>query len=293
MSAKRLNGKEVAEAVRSRIAKECETFRQESGITPCLAVILVGEDPASVSYVTGKKAACEEVGFLHKDYNLPENTTEEALKALVMQLNADKAVHGILVQVPLPPGIDADAVIATISPEKDVDGFHPMNVGNLLLGRPGFISCTPLGILEILDYYQIPTKGKKVVIVGRSNIVGKPMAMLLVQKGRDATVTLCHTQTPDLKSETLIADILIVATGHPHTVSADMICPGAVVIDVGVNRIIDETRERGWRLVGDVDYAEAKEVASAITPVPGGVGPMTITMLMSNTLKGAKKYGVR
>ncbi len=286
-----LRGKEVAIATKAEIKAENEAFIQETQIIPCLAVILVGSDPASVSYVTGKRQACEEVGFKCVDHDLPEETTQEELLALIDSLNKDDSVHGILVQLPLPKHIDEDVIIDAIDYRKDVDGLNVRNVGAVSLGKQGFISCTPQGVLKILDYYKIPTDGKKVVIVGRSNLVGKPLASLLMQKGRDATVTVCNTHTKDLKAETLQAEILIVATGRPNTVTADMVNEDAIIIDVGVNRVPDSTKEKGWRLCGDTDYRALKEKVRAITPVPGGVGPMTITMLMKNTLLAARWYG--
>lgn len=286
-----LRGKEVAVATKAEIKAENEAFIKETQIVPCLAVILVGTDPASVSYVTGKRQACEEVGFKCVDYDLPFETSEEELLAVIDKLNKDDSVHGILVQLPLPKHLDEEKVLDAIDYRKDVDGLNAQNVGAVTLGKRGFISCTPQGVLKILDYYHIPTDGKKVVIVGRSNLVGKPLSSLLMQKGRDATVTVCNTHTKDLKAETLQAEILIVATGRPNTVTADMVNEDAVVIDVGVNRVPDSTKEKGWRLCGDTDYKALKDKVKAITPVPGGVGPMTITMLMKNTLLAARWYG--
>lgn len=285
----RLSGKTVSLDIKEKIKLETETFIASTGITPTLAVILVGTDPASQTYVESKKKACIELGFGHKDITLSEKTSQNELLSIIDELNNDSSIHGILVQHPLPKGLDEDEIFERISPCKDVDGFHPVNVGLLSLGKDCFVPCTPKGILAILNYYDIKTSGKKVVVIGRSNIVGKPMANLLLQKGWDATVTICHSRTKDLKAETLQADIVIVATGMINTLTADMVKEGAVVIDVGVNRIEDKARERGYRVVGDVDYENVKEVASAITPVPGGVGPMTITMLMQSTLEAAKK----
>jgi len=282
-----LTGKEVSDGVRSQLAVSCTEFVKKYGYAPTLAVILVGNDPASESYVAGKKKACLELGFGHKDYHLPADTTQEALISLVTALNADSEVHGILVQMPLPSHLDEDAVIQAISVDKDVDGFHPQSVGNLLIGHPGFVSCTPQGVMEMLDYYQIETAGKHVVILGRSNIVGKPMASLLIQKGRDATVTVCHSKTKNLGDITRQADILIAAIGNPFFVTADMVKEGCVVIDVGINRVQDPSRKRGYRLVGDVDYEQVAPLCKAITPVPGGVGVMTIAMLMKNTMQAA------
>ncbi|MCH3916309.1 MAG: bifunctional methylenetetrahydrofolate dehydrogenase/methenyltetrahydrofolate cyclohydrolase FolD [Spirochaetia bacterium] len=282
-----LSGKEVAEARLERIAKECITFKEAYGKVPTLAVVLVGNDPASQSYVRSKHKACIRLGFGHRDYTLPAETKESDLLALVKELNEDPEVNGILVQLPLPKGMDEEKVIETIDPNKDVDGFHPQNVGKLLIGLDGFVSCTPNGVLAILDHYGIETCGKHAVIVGRSNIVGKPMAALLMQKGRDATVTVCNSKTYDLPSITRSADILIAAIGKPAFITAGMVKDGAVVIDVGINRVEDATRKRGYRLVGDVDYGPVSEKVSAITPVPGGVGLMTIAMLMENTMKSA------
>jgi methylenetetrahydrofolate dehydrogenase (NADP+)/methenyltetrahydrofolate cyclohydrolase len=282
-----LTGKEVSEAVYGDLEKQTSEFIAKHGFAPTLAVILVGDDPASESYVKSKKKACISLGFGHRDYSLPSDTTQEVLLDLVKTLNADPTVHGILVQMPLPKGLDENLIIETIDSKKDVDGFHPVNVGKLLIGLPCFVSCTPKGVLEILDFYHIETKGKHVVIIGRSNIVGKPMAALLIQKGRDATVTICHSRTENLKELVKSADIIIAAIGKPLFITPDMVKQGAVIIDVGINRIEDPTRTRGYRLVGDVDFEQVKDTCSAITPVPGGVGVMTIAMLMKNTLQAA------
>jgi methylenetetrahydrofolate dehydrogenase (NADP+)/methenyltetrahydrofolate cyclohydrolase len=284
-----LTGKEVSSAVYGDLEKEASEFIAKHGFAPTLAVILVGNDPASQSYVKSKKKACISLGFGHRDYNLPSDTTEKTLLDLVKALNADDSVHGILVQMPLPNGLDENLIIKTIDSRKDVDGFHPENVGKLLIGLPCFVSCTPKGVLEILDFYHIETKGKHVVIIGRSNIVGKPMAALLIQKGRDATVTICHSRTENLSTITKTADILIAAIGKPLFVSPEMVKPGAVLIDVGINRMEDPTQARGYRLVGDIDYERVKDTCSAITPVPGGVGVMTIAMLMKNTMQAARQ----
>lgn len=284
----RMSGKEAAAHYRAITRDGAAEYEKEYGRKPCLAVVLVGSDPASVSYVTSKKAACEEVGFDHRDFTLPEETTQEELLGLVGELNSDDSVDGILVQFPTPPQIDDETVMLAISPEKDVDGLHPANAGLTLMGKGVLASCTPKGILALLDYYQVPVSGKRVCVIGRSNLVGKPVAALLMQKGRDATVTVCNTKTRDLKSITLESDIIIAAAGRPGTVIEDMVREGAVVVDVGTNRIEDSTRERGWRLVGDCDYPALKDKCSFITPVPGGVGPMTITMLMENTLLAAR-----
>ncbi len=285
-----LSGKEVATKVRSEVQQECTRFKQETGHTPCLAVVLVGDDPASATYVASKGKACEEMGFDHRDYRLPADTTEDYVVNLVEQLNADPLVDGILVQLPLPAHLSEKRITNTIRDDKDVDGLHPINIGRLLLGDPSFVACTPAGVMRILDHYQIETTGKEVVVVGRSNIVGKPMAALLMQKGRDATVTICHSRTADVGEHTRKADILVAAIGKPLAITADMVKEGAVVIDVGINRVEDDSRKRGYRLVGDVDYDAVAPLSSAITPVPGGIGPMTIAMLMENTLIAAKMH---
>ena len=289
MAAKIIDGKTIAQEVRSDAARKASSLK-ESGIDPCLAVILVGSDPASVSYVTGKRKALLEAGMRDKSVELGEDVGEEQLLRLIADLNADDSVHGILVQLPLPPHIDPRKVVQAIDPAKDVDGFHPVNVGKLVAGEDTFIPCTPHGIATLLQKAAIQTAGKHAVIVGRSNIVGKPMALLLLRKEFNATVTVCHTGTRELASITRQADILIVASGKPHTVSAGMVKPGAAVIDVGVNRIPDATKKRGYRLVGDVDFDEVSEVAGYITPVPGGVGPMTIASLIQNTLESAQSF---
>ncbi|MBQ5538398.1 MULTISPECIES: bifunctional methylenetetrahydrofolate dehydrogenase/methenyltetrahydrofolate cyclohydrolase FolD [Treponema] len=288
MSATIIDGKAIAQEVRSGVAEKVRALK-ERGINPCLAVILVGANPASVSYVTGKRKALAEAGMLDKSVDLPESTSEEELLSVIDSLNKDPAVHGILVQLPLPKHIDEDKVIMRIAPEKDVDGFHPVNVGNMVIGRDGFLPCTPHGIIVLLKHMGIETSGKHAVVIGRSNIVGKPVALLLARKDVNCTVTICHTGTPDIGSFTRNADIVIVASGHPHTLTKDMVKPGAVVIDVGVNRIPDATKKSGFRLVGDADFDDIKETASYITPVPGGVGPMTIAMLMYNTLESAAR----
>lgn len=290
MSAQIIDGKKISADIRQELKDETAALKREHGITPGLAVILVGEDPASQSYVTAKERACQETGIYSDDNRLPADTTQDQLLALIAEKNADPKIHGILVQLPLPRHIDADAVIATIDPKKDVDGFSPVSLGKLVLGQPTFLSCTPHGIIQLLLRTGVKTDGAHVVVVGRSNIVGKPVANLLFQKGLggNATVTICHTHTKDLASFTRQADILIAAAGAPETIHGDMLKPGAVVIDVGVNRVADPTAPRGYHLKGDVAFDEAKEVASMITPVPGGVGPMTITMLLYNTVLAAK-----
>ena len=288
MSAIIIDGKQVAADIRAEVAQKVAALKK-NGKNACLAVILVGENPASVSYVTGKQKALAEVGMQDRSVHLPENTSEEDLLKLIEQLNNDDTVHGILVQLPLPKHINEDKVIMAISPEKDVDGFHPVNVGNMMIGRPGFLPCTPHGIIVLLQRMGIETSGKHAVVIGRSNIVGKPVSVLLAQKSVNCTVTLCHTGTKNLPEITKQADIVVVASGHPHTLTGDMIKEGAVVIDVGVNRIPDSSKKSGFRLVGDCAFDDLKENASFITPVPGGVGPMTIAMLMVNTLESAEK----
>ncbi|MBR4600094.1 MAG: bifunctional methylenetetrahydrofolate dehydrogenase/methenyltetrahydrofolate cyclohydrolase FolD [Treponema sp.] len=287
MSAQIIDGKQIALDVRAGVAEKVAALKAK-GITPCLAVILVGENPASVSYVTGKRKALAEAGMADKSVELPENTSEEDLLKLIDELNRDDSVHGILVQLPLPKHINEDKIIMAISPEKDVDGFHPVNVGNLVIGKKAFLPCTPHGIIVLLERMGIETSGKHAVVIGRSNIVGKPVSLLLARKETNCTVTICHTGTKNMAEITRQADILIAASGHPHTVTADMVKDGAVVIDVGVNRIPDSTKKSGFRLIGDCDFEDLKEKASYITPVPGGVGPMTIAMLMYNTLEAAE-----
>ena len=287
MSAQIIDGKQIALDVRAGVAEKVAALKAK-GITPCLAVILVGENPASVSYVTGKRKALAEAGMADKSVELPENTSEEDLLKLIDELNRDDSVHGILVQLPLPKHINEDKIIMAISPEKDVDGFHPVNVGNLVIGKKAFLPCTPHGIIVLLERMGIETSGKHAVVIGRSNIVGKPVSLLLARKETNCTVTICHTGTKNMAEITRQADILIAASGHPHTVTADMVKDGAVVIDVGVNRIPDSTKKSGFRLIGDCDFEDLKEKASYITPVPGGVGPMTIAVLMYNTLEAAE-----
>ncbi|WP_428770185.1 bifunctional 5,10-methylenetetrahydrofolate dehydrogenase/5,10-methenyltetrahydrofolate cyclohydrolase [Treponema sp. HNW] len=287
MSARIIDGFAIAQKIRSEIALEVSALKKD-GSSPCLAVILVGENPASVSYVTAKKKALAEAGMADKSIDLSSETSEAELLNIIAGLNRDTSVHGILVQLPLPSHIDEQKVIAAIAPEKDVDGFHPVNAGKLLIGRPGFVPCTPYGITVLLKESGVPTDGAHAVIVGRSNIVGKPLALLLARKDINATVTLCHTGTKNLASFTRSADILIAAAGRPGIIGADMIKPGAAVIDVGVNRIPDNTKKSGFRLTGDVDFQAALDVAGLITPVPKGVGPMTIAMLLRNTLHAAR-----
>ena len=291
MAATIIDGKLVAAQMREELKQEVAALRAK-GIVPGLGVILVGADPASASYVAAKEKACEEAGIYSDDNRLPAETSQAELIALVEKMNHDPRIHGILVQLPLPKHIDEDAVIGTIRPEKDVDGFTPINVGRLVIGQTCFMPCTPHGVVQLLARSGVAISGAHVVVVGRSNIVGKPVANMLLQKKEhaNATVTICHTGTRDMANFTRQADILIVAAGRPNTVTADMVKDGAAVIDVGVNRIEDATKKSGFRLVGDVDFEGVKQKASLITPVPGGVGPMTITMLMVNTVESAKRH---
>ena len=284
-----IDGKLLAANLRAEIAEGVASLKAAKGIQPGLAVILVGDNPASVSYVTAKEKACTEAGMYSREIRLAAETTQEDLLKLVSELNADSAIHGILIQLPLPKHISEKAVINAIAPEKDVDGFTPINVGKMLIGEECFLPCTPHGIIKLIEFSGMDIKGKSAVVIGRSNIVGKPVAVLLSRKETNATVTLCHTGTPDIAKFTREADIVVVAAGRPGTLTGDMIKPGAVVIDVGVNRIADATKAKGFRLVGDADFESCSKVAGAITPVPGGVGPMTITMLLWNTLESAKR----
>lgn len=274
-----IDGKSIAAALRSEIAAETATLK-EQGITPGLAVILVGDDPASQTYVRNKQKACAEVGFYGEQINLPADTTQEQLLAVVEELNNREDIHGILCQLPLPRSLDDSAVIAAIDPKKDVDAFHAENVGHIMIGDQHFLPCTPAGVMELIHRSDITVEGKHCVVIGRSNIVGKPMAMLLLQE--NGTVTICHSRTRDLAAICRQADILVAAVGRAKFVTADMVKPGATVIDVGINR------DENGKLCGDVDYAAVEPIAGAITPVPGGVGPMTIAMLMKNTLTAAK-----
>ena len=276
--AKILNGKEVSQRIKDELKEEVKKLKNDN-IFPGLAVIIVGDDPASRVYVNSKKKACEEIGVYSQEYALPENTTQDELLELVEKLNGDTKINGILVQLPLPSHIDEEAVINAISPKKDVDAFHPVNVGKIMIGNYDFLPCTPAGVMELIKESGIDISGKECVVVGRSNIVGKPQAMLLLHQ--NATVTICHSRTKDLAEKTKNADILIAAVGKPNFITGDMIKEGAVIIDVGINRIAPK------KLVGDVDFESAEKKASAITPVPGGVGPMTIAMLMKNTVKAA------
>jgi len=280
MSARILDGNALSATVRARLAERAQALAG-AGVQPCLAVILVGESPASAVYVRNKVSACEAAGMRSLKFDYAADVAPAGVFERIAALNADPSVHGILVQLPLPPQFDAEAVLESISPDKDVDGFHAVNTGRLVQGRPGFVPCTPLGVMEMLKSEGVPLRGAEAVIVGRSNIVGKPMAMLLMQA--DATVTVCHSKTRDLAGHCRRADILVAAIGRPRFVTGDMVKPGAVVIDVGINRLPD------GKLCGDVDFDAAREVASLITPVPGGVGPMTITMLLANTIESAAR----
>ena len=280
-----IDGKVVSSAIRNDLSEEISQFKSEYNVTPGLAVIIVGDNPASLVYVRNKKKACEQVGINSYEIALPGDVSEEELLARIEILNADPSVHGILVQLPLPKHINEETVINAIDPKKDVDAFHPSNVGKIMIGNYTFLPCTPAGVIDLLDYYNIDISGKKCVIIGRSNIVGKPMAHLLLE--RNGTVTVCHSRTVDLAEEAKKADILVVAIGKPEFVTADMVKPGAVVIDVGINRGTD------GKLLGDVEFSGVSEVASYITPVPGGVGPMTITTLLKNTLNAAKQLNFK
>lgn len=275
-----INGKIVSEKIRAELADEVALLKEKYGITPGLAVVIVGENPASLVYVRNKKRACEQVGINSYEIALPATISEEELIARISDLNVDPKIHGILVQLPLPEHISSESVINAVDPMKDVDAFHPFNVGKILIGSYSFLPCTPAGIIDLLDHYQISVSGKKCVVLGRSNIVGKPMAHLLLE--RNGTVTVCHSRTQNLAEETRDADILVVAIGKPQFLTSEMVKSGAVVIDVGINRLDD------GKLVGDVDFDDVSSVASYITPVPGGVGPMTICSLLKNTIKAAK-----
>ncbi len=290
--AKIIDGTAISARILAELAADIESLKKEAGVTPGLAVVLVGENPASMSYVRGKNKAARAIGIHSQQHNLPHETSLQELLALVETLNADPAIHGILVQLPLPAGLDEKRVIASLRPDKDVDGLHPLNLGRLLSGERGFRPCTPLGIQKLLVYSGIPIEGSRVVVVGRSNLVGKPIAAMLAQKGSDAdaTVTLCHSRTRDLASITREADILIAAMGRPEFITAGMVKEGATVIDVGINRVEDSTRSKGYRLAGDVKFDEVAAKCAAITPVPGGVGAMTVTMLLYNTVLSAREH---
>jgi len=290
MTAQIIDGKQIAADMRAELKAEVAKLKAQN-IIPGLGVILVGEDPASQSYVTAKERACDDMGIYSDDNRLATNTSQQQLMSLVEKMNNDPKINGILVQLPLPKGLNESEVLLAIDPAKDVDGFHPVNVGKMVVGEKAFLPCTPHGIVQLLIRNGVKIEGADVVIVGRSNLVGKPLANMLIQKkpNANATVTVCHTRTKDLSSHTKRADILIAAAGRPNTVTADMIKEGAVVIDVGVNRVEDSTKKRGYRLVGDVDFEAVREKASLITPVPGGVGPMTITMLLYNTIESTKR----
>lgn len=290
MAAELIDGKQIAQTIRAELASEITTLQEQHELTPGLAVVLVGENPASQVYVRMKNKACHDIGIYSEQHDLPVETSEADLLALVERLNQDPKIHGILVQLPLPDHIDEHRVLNAIRPEKDVDGFHPVNMGKLLIGEPGFKPCTPYGVQKMLVYAGVPIEGAHVVVVGRSNIVGKPIAAILVQKQPEAnaTVTVCHSRTKDLAAVTRQADILIAAIGRPEMITADMVSEEAVVIDVGVNRVDAPDRPKGYRLVGDVKFDEVSQKCRAISPVPGGVGPMTITMLLYNTVEAAK-----
>lgn len=280
-----LDGRPVAAAVRARAKSGVDALRARTGVTPTLAVILVGDDPASHVYVRHKKRAADEVGIASRDFLFPAGCSREALLETIAGINADPTIHAALLQLPLPKGLDEDEAVRAIDPDKDVDGLHPMNLGNLLAGKPSTLPCTPAGCLEVLDHYGVKLEGVEAVVVGRSRLVGKPLAQLLV--GRNATVTTCHTRTRDLAFHTRRADVLCVAAGRPRMVTGDMVRPGAVVVDVGVNRL-----DTG-KLAGDVDFESASQVAGAITPVPGGIGPMTVAMLLQNTVLLAERRAAR
>jgi methylenetetrahydrofolate dehydrogenase (NADP+)/methenyltetrahydrofolate cyclohydrolase len=289
MAAHIIDGKQIAADMRAELKQEVARLKKQ-GIVPGLGVILVGDDPASQSYVTAKERACENIGIYSDDNRLPASTSQKELLSLVEKMNNDPKINGILVQLPLPKGLDESEILLAIDPAKDVDGFHPVNVGKMMIGEKAFLPCTPHGVVQLLIRSGVTIEGAEVVIVGRSNLVGKPLANMLIQKkpNANATVTICHTRTKNLASHTNRADILVAAAGRPNTITADMVKEGTVVIDVGVNRIDDATKKKGYRLVGDVDFEAISEKASLITPVPGGVGPMTITMLLYNTVESAK-----
>lgn len=289
MSEKLIDGKAIAKKVKDELTADIESLIK-SGVTPGLAAVLIGDDPASHIYVRSKERACKKIGIFSEVIRQPADFPEDALIALIDELNGRDDIHGILIQSPVPKHIDEPAMVLRIDPAKDVDGFHPQSVGKMLLGSPSFLPCTPLGVVRMLQEIGVDPKGKKVVILGRGNIVGKPLAAMLMQKwpGCNATVTVCHTGTRDIPAETRQADILVAAMGKPKFVAADMIKDGVVIIDVGVNRVEDTSTEKGYYVCGDVDFDDCLEKASMITPVPGGVGPMTIAMLLHNTVRAAK-----
>jgi methylenetetrahydrofolate dehydrogenase (NADP+)/methenyltetrahydrofolate cyclohydrolase len=291
MPAMIIDGKQIASQIRDELKREIDKLKAR-GIVPGLGVILVGNNPASLSYVTSKERDCSEIGIFSDDNRLPADTKQKELISLINRMNSDPKIHGILVQLPLPKHIDEGEVLLAISPDKDVDGFHPVNVGKMMTGQKAFLPCTPHGIIQLLVRYGVKIEGADVVIVGRSNIVGKPLANMLIQKSPtgNATVTICHTKTRNLAEHTRRADILIAAAGRPNTITADMVKAGAVVIDVGTNRVEDSSAKKGYRIVGDVDFETVKEKASLITPVPGGVGLMTRAMLLYNTVESAKRF---
>lgn len=289
MAARIIDGKEIAKEIRAELQKEVDLLK-ESGSTPGLGVVLVGEDPASVSYVRSKERACQKMGVHTETLRMVADVPQSRVLEAVSDFNSNPHIHGVLVQLPLPRHMDESLILEAVNPEKDVDGFHPMNIGRLVLGRPKFVACTPAGIIELLQRAGVVLEGKDVVVVGRSNIVGKPLANLLIQRDLNATVTICHTRTTDLASHTRNADILVAAAGSPQFVTGDMVKEGAVVVDVGVNRVNAPERDRGYAIVGDVHFESVAQVASALTPVPGGVGPMTVTMLLKNTIQAAKEH---
>ena len=291
MSARLLDGKSLAADLRGEIAADVAAMKAATGRVPGLAVVLVGDDPASRSYVTGKGKACAAAGIYSRQIDLPAGARREEILEVVRALNADEAIDGILVQLPLPDASIEREIIEAIDPAKDVDGFHPINIGRMVQGLPAFVPCTPNGVMEMLRRAGIPLSGAAVTIIGRSQLVGRPLSILLSQKGVDATVTVCHTRTKDIGRFTREADIVVVAAGRPRTLTADMVRPGAVVVDVGVNRVPDPARAAGFRLVGDVDFEAVAAKAAAITPVPGGVGPLTIAMLLRNTVAAARRRG--
>jgi methylenetetrahydrofolate dehydrogenase (NADP+)/methenyltetrahydrofolate cyclohydrolase len=284
-----LDGKKLAQEIEREVAREVELLR-ETGIIPSLTVVLLGDHPASKIYVRSKEKTCKRLGIISNTLLMPHDTSQEEILGVVGKLNLDPSVDGILVQQPLPDAVDPNVVLESIDPAKDVDGFTPANMGRLLMGRPHMVACTPAGILELLDAYEVPIEGADVVIIGRSNIVGKPLAALLMQKagGRNCTVSVCHSGTKDIARYTREADMVVTAMGQPAFLTADMVRPGCIVVDVGMNRVNDPAAPKGYRLTGDADFEPLSEIASFITPVPGGVGPLTVAMLMRNTLKAAR-----